>query len=460
MNRPQPLILHQLRTKTLRYKPTCIIVGCTGAGKTSLANKLCKTDHDAGAGRGSVTRNLYRNNVSVGMNSFWLIDTPGTDSSTETYKHAVLLRNALTATAINTIFVVIKFENRFEKMVDTFYSQPVHLFRKKIVVMISHLDVSTDMKNDFKEICQLFTEQCPDVSNIIFYSDRSPPEAITEFMFSCISNMTADRMEISDEDFQLNFNTVEATSQIRQSFREYTRKAKKIANDYTCYIYGDELKAHADDKDEILHMMLVKFKNELDDMYDVFVHEHGAKMTEMNYFTFSIKMQGENVKLCDEFTNAVIPLMSYNLFDNQDPRNLIKQCPHCNLIWYKTEGCDGETTCGNRGFEASSPGSSSLREIFNFVMSYVNGRVRVTKNPIRKKTLTPTTPATVATACSNSMGCNMRIVWRDLPKLDDELILSLYKVKTIDEAKAMIKAERFKNIRRNYERGIDFTFHA
>ncbi len=32
-----------------------------------------------------------------------LIDTPGTDSSSEAYKHAILLREGLTATEINTI---------------------------------------------------------------------------------------------------------------------------------------------------------------------------------------------------------------------------------------------------------------------------------------------------------------------------------------------------------------------
>lgn len=203
-------------------------------------------------------------------------------------------------------------------------------------------------------------------------------------------------------------------------------------------------------------MMLVKFKNELDDMFDVFVKGHGEKMTEMNYFTFSIKMQAENVKLCDEFTNAVIPLMSYNLFDNQDPRNLIKQCPHCKLIWYKTEGCDGPTTCGNRGF-ANSTVYSPLREFSNFVMTYINGRVSVKKKSISRKEQTPTQTAEVVS--SNYKGCNASIVWRDLPKLNDELILSLYKVKTIDEAKAMIKADKFYETRKNYESGIDFGFY-
>lgn len=446
-----PLIQHKVCTKTQRYKPNAILVGLTGAGKTSLGNKLCGTNHNAGAGRGSVTQQNFRNNVSVGMNSFWLIDTPGTDSSIDTYKHAYLLRKALTSTAISTIFVVVKFENRFEKMVDTFYSLPVHLFKEKIVVMISHLDLSHNVEKDFKEICELFAEQCPDVANIIFYSEQSQPNEIADHMFSCISNMSASKLEISDEDFQLKFNTVEATVQIRRSFNEYKRKAQNLAAEYTSYIRSDDLEKHGTDKDDVLHMMIVKFKNELDDMYECFVKEHGGNMTGMNYFTFSIKMQTENVKLCDDFSDAVVPLMSYNLFDNQDPRNLIKQCPNCNLIWYKTEGCDGATTCGNHGFQSGS----SVKAFFNFIMTRVNGRLEIKK--IEKETVAPPTPTRAVT--STYVGCNVSFVWKDLPKLDDELILSLYKVKTIDEAKEIVKAERYSKLRTSYESLFDYSYY-
>ena len=62
-------------------------------------------------------------------------------------------------------------------------------------------------------------------------------------------------------------------------------------------------------------------------------------------------MEKENVRICDEFVEKVVPLMSYNLFDNQDPRNLTKRCPYCCLIWFKTEGCDGVTTRGNNSFD-------------------------------------------------------------------------------------------------------------
>lgn len=451
----RPLFKSSIQTKSLLYKPTAVIVGQTGAGKTTLANSLCRCNHDASAGEGSVTTRLFRNDVCFGMNSFSLIDTPGTDSLTDTYKHAFLLRKALTATAINTIFVVIKYDNRFEKMVETFYAQPVHLFANKIVVMISHLDVSENAEQDYERILKMFAKHCPDALNIIFYSGKSPCEEIANHMFRCISNMDADKMQISDEYFQLNFNTFEATFQMSRSFQAYQIKAKELGTRLKNYIHNDPdgMLNATEDKDEVLHMMLVQFKNELDEMYDDFVKEHGGKMNDMNYYTLPIKLQAENVRRNDDFTKFVVSLMSYNLFDNQDPRNLIKRCPTCQLIWYKTEGCDGETTCGNRGFANSVP----LKKLFKYAISFVNGKVKIIKNLIEKK---PPTQATGATSNANYLGCGAKIVWKDLPKLDDDLIFSLYSVKTMDEAKEKIKSEGFRGGKKRYEGVIDTSFYS
>ena len=43
--------------------------------------------------------------------------------------------------------------------------------------------------------------------------------------------------------------------------------------------------------------------------------------------------------------------MSYDPDDYEDPRNMIRRCPHCGEIWMKVEGCDGQTRCGERGWE-------------------------------------------------------------------------------------------------------------
>ncbi|CAF4964825.1 unnamed protein product, partial [Rotaria sp. Silwood1] len=109
----KPLIRKQLVSKKLLYKPCAVVIGRSGAGKTTLINAICRTQHELSTRKGSISRNLYRNDVGCGRNMFSLIDMPEIDSSPVTYKHTFLLREALSATKINTIFIVIKYDSRF-----------------------------------------------------------------------------------------------------------------------------------------------------------------------------------------------------------------------------------------------------------------------------------------------------------------------------------------------------------
>ncbi|UJR12401.1 hypothetical protein I4U23_016578 [Adineta vaga] len=140
VNEIKPLIKQQQLAKILQYKPCGVVMGKTGAGKTTLINNICGTEHECGAGIGSITRNLYLNSVNCGNNPFSLIDTPGTNAKTETYKHAYLLKEALTSQPISTIFIVIRYENRFDTILEDYETaeQPVYNYGAKIVVMISH----------------------------------------------------------------------------------------------------------------------------------------------------------------------------------------------------------------------------------------------------------------------------------------------------------------------------------
>ena len=61
---------------------------------------------------------------------------------------------------------------------------------------------------------------------------------------------------------------------------------------------------------------------------------------------------------------------------------------------------------------------------------------------------------------SNRVGCGGKLRWSSLPKLDDELILELFKVKTIEQVKQLIQEGNFREVRRSYENSIDTSFHS
>ena len=476
----EPLMKKELASQKLSYKPCAIIMGRTGVGKTTLVNTLCEILHEAGAGRGSVTRHLYRNDVAFGDGAFSLIDTPGTDSVSETYKHAILLREGLTVTKINTIFILIKYDSRFDKMVDNYFEveQPVYNYTAKVVIMVSHWDLTKNARKDYEEICELFQDECPKVTNLIFYSERSSKTKTAHLMHACISNMRSEQLNIADEEFFLKFNIYQMKSQIKASFQQYQKRTKALLQEYAELINSAQRES-VEDKDEVLHMTLIQFKDDTEALLQEFQRKHADAMEDLDYYVCAIKMQKENVAICDEFVERIVALMSYNLFDNLDPRNLIKACPYCELIWFKTEGCDGRTTCGNNQFSEGNCVTS--KAFWKYQLQRIGGKLGWIKNPIRnsnpkeqmqnvaeklhENSISRVTES-IRLMCerrisrkSTSVGCGKSFVWSTLPKINDELILELFKVKTIDQARQLIEAGNFREARQRYESNIDRNFY-
>jgi hypothetical protein len=47
-----------------------------------------------------------------------------------------------------------------------------------------------------------------------------------------------------------------------------------------------------------------------------------------------------------EFMDVTNKNLSWDVSNSSDPRNVYKSCPYCGAVFNKTEGCDGQTTCG------------------------------------------------------------------------------------------------------------------
>jgi small GTP-binding protein len=447
----------RLESRTLSYAPLVVIMGKTGAGKTTLCNKLCGTNHAATSARGSVTQNLYQNPVNCGSSAFNILDTPGTDSTIETYKHALLLKEALTGAAINTIFVVIKYHSRFDNIIMDYgeLEVPVSTYADKIIVMISHWDQSHAPDNDFRQIRDILAEEYPSITNIIFYSEQDSSTEIANLMFRGICNMQPVTLTLTDEEFHLNFNIYQMRSRIQVSYKQFQAEAKKKEEEFNVFIRNVESESQSiDDKDEKLHMIIVTFKEEMETLLAEFIKTHGNSMQELESYGCHIRMQKEIIKICNEFTQNVAQRMSYSLFDSNDPRNLIKRCPNCNEIWYKTEGCDGATNCGNNEF--SSYYDIRQKPFWKFTLERVGGIIRWGKIEKKKRELPPRS----RTNDGNKKGCGTRFEWGKLPPIEEEKIKQLFQVKTIQEAKEIIRNANFTKARQEYTQSIDFTRHS
>ncbi len=126
----------------LNCRSTCLIMGRIGDGKTTLKNMLCGTAHEAGVASNSMTRKLFVNTVSCGEDPFDIIDTPGTESNKDRLGHAYVLWNGLKARELNTIFILMKYESRYDLLVRKYENavKQIDNYEDKVVILISHLD--------------------------------------------------------------------------------------------------------------------------------------------------------------------------------------------------------------------------------------------------------------------------------------------------------------------------------
>lgn len=186
----RPLITRKLVPRQLTFTPTAVLMGKAGVGKTTLAKKLFGITDAADIEESKVQKEENVYSVVCGRNVFVLLDTPETTAMRRPSAGADS-QESDTKVNISTIFFIIKYDARFERMINVYFELEASMVNdiNKIVLMISHWDQTKTPEEDFKEIRDFFLEECPHLANIIFYSEQYVDAEVAELMYSCISNM-------------------------------------------------------------------------------------------------------------------------------------------------------------------------------------------------------------------------------------------------------------------------------
>lgn len=193
----QLLISREVVPRQLSYTPRAQLIGKAGVGKTTLADNLSKIRHEEDVNKLNMNQEENDYFVICDRNAFVLIDTPGIDLAERPSTEADS-QETDTRPTISTLFFVIKYDTRFRRMMKVYseLKESVANDADRIVVMISHWDLSKNPEKDFKEICDLFARECPHLANIIFYSEQYVDTKLARLMYSCISNM--EKVELND----------------------------------------------------------------------------------------------------------------------------------------------------------------------------------------------------------------------------------------------------------------------
>lgn len=440
-----------------------ILVGGTGEGKTTLYNKLTNSVAKSGEGSHGITINLFKDPVAYGNNKFDLVDTPGLDDLKDSFTPSYLVRKTLETVPYNTIFVVIAFKKRFDKIVDYFVdiSRPLKSYMDKVTIMISHCDESKDILDSKGKIVKEF-DDFGIKNQIIFYSCESNTADIANAMFFSLNQMPARLCKFSETDFHKYFNMKAVKDNLKKPYKMFEQR---LQDEYRAHINVAKENSQKNDLDEIQHFLLVHFKGITNKLEDDLIKEYGKAMQEYEDYRFFIDLKAKCMFYVNELETTMESISGDSMTDRM-LKKMLKKCPYCGVIWSKvaTDGCDGRTTCGRRGMNVKDIDPNvfvKLKGLYNNDNFIVGVEVQSKQDPKAKSWQSANEEKT-------KLGCGRDFYWSGSNQGDIKVALPLsreemkrYREFVPDEVITnIIEQEKYKYDKQIEEKKIDTNFHS
>ncbi|CAE7905681.1 era [Symbiodinium necroappetens] len=428
-----------------------VMMGKSGVGKTTFYNLLCETDHAAEYSSKSLTRQLFRSDVTHGQQVFSVIDTPGVDSADEVLKHSVLLHAALTNGPVNAIFVMVEYNSRCDSALDEF-DRAIRIlkpdYHNMVVVVIAKFDNApprhvTQIQEDYKEAFR--SEGFP---RLMFYSSNQSAREVAVAMIEFMKAQHPKTLQYTDQEFLKFFRVADETRAQKKAVQKHIEEIDSIISSYVDLV---PTVCQEPDRDEIILSAIAACRYDVDKVYEQFNQEHGSNMIDMDCYTQSIQLQKAIDMKQRSFTTKAKEYMSYNPDDAKDWRNFVRKCVHCDEVWVKVSGCNGVTQCGNR--EKSQDVSDKPWYKYSFEMLADGRRMLLRNNACDRRSSTKS-----ASSSGKHRGCGKDINWSELPRLTDAEMQTLYEVKGLQEVLTGMQQHAGHKDMKAYRDKVDTSF--
>ena len=337
-----------------------ILLGSVGCGKTTLINKLSKSDGF------SCTRDVQYCSTSDGS---IIIDFPGLNAAEEIVKHLKIQISTLSVIPAKMICLVTKLTTRYDDIVKDLH-QMVRIFesnRDNLAVIVTFCkDLTLQQEAEIQKIIEKKMKINP--QNIIFSSNKMSSEMLLDKINNIKSKMTnIEKIEFNDIDL-LNIvgndgdiNVIEDRDKFLDEFKNSLEKFKEKFN-----------KAEDNSLKFALYFAFVDYKEELLERFSEIVQK---KVEDTDTAIVEIvSFKNEIFSDFNGFTKLVQSALKAETanFDNREHNNRYKKCPHCGTIWFKVKGCNS-MNCGRR---------TKLRDIFsgrfkNYVVKFIQGSFKI-----------------------------------------------------------------------------------
>lgn len=325
----------------LNSPPVVALIGKLGHGKTFLLNKVTGTRFASNMGSTSCTRTLqYGYTPQSGV---LVVDTPGFYASDDLASHIGAQKLALEGTKLSGVYIVMKF-GRADEIAESAGKLMTFIGDDNVRIIITWSDTAS-LEEGYDPVgllARLSDLLCIPVQNMIVIGKDTNAATIESFIVSTLHE---------PKDFKISEEQVAAISSLCISTRKFNKAidevyAKIAAASKACADLVKGGKTYETDtaiatiQGGTSEMVQASKENifrdaeemELDDDQKHLIYGKAG-------LSLSLKLK--------TFIEASNKLLTWDVTNPCDSRNVYKKCNYCGAVFNKTEGCDGATVCGS-----------------------------------------------------------------------------------------------------------------
>ena len=381
-----------------------ILVGDVGTGKSTLVEKLTGVKGRSSNAKDSFTISSEAFRVPNG--SLIVSDTPGSNSRKEKLQHNVWIAGAFNFRPVSKVFIVVKAETRIDSVIDnvrryadSFLELPMEL----VGVLVTHMDVV-----EWTETC--FSSAVSDDLGIDSIVYSAPPTGGDKLLRDILATCSKKHNLTVDEE---NFLKLFKIHNHHQRILKYTRdevsrfRAVKRAFDI------ERQKYEKKDQVDLVFEFQAYMTNE--------ITRAQQRMSEKSGFNFmgekAANEAGHVANMVNQLRVALYDIRTECLKYHYDQNaSELRKCPHCGHVWAKVEGCEGETSCGNRPETVNDMRGSEYAVLSTYTFIWSGGSLRIEKSGEKKvsSTVDPNSHGKE----DFGAGCGKPITWSEMAKAD------------------------------------------
>jgi len=338
-----------------------VLVGDVGTGKSTVVEKLTNERGRASDNDTSVTKSSEVFWTTDG--SIVISDTPGSNAMEDKLEHNVWIASALNFRPVSKIFIMAKAETRLDNVVDNvrkYTDRFVELDPNALGILITHMDKVTWTPTR----CSAMINNELGIESVVFSQMNTSPHSLIQDIHGVCRGTY--ELGVDGDNFLKLFKLNNSNSKILMITAKEVEAFRDLKD-----IFNAQINAF-NDKDRV--DLVFEFQAYMEQQIVV----AQQSMSQKANFTFmgdnSANEAGHVANMTNQLRAILHSIRIQALGYHSDHGvNDLRQCPHCGLKWAKVEGCEGNTTCGNRPAGGNDLRDPAYAEMATFTFHWVKG---------------------------------------------------------------------------------------